>query len=397
MNHFVIIAPSNLPIPAIKGGGIEQLIQNLIDENEKHKTICFSIISQFDRESIKRQKKYRRSIFYNINPNFFYKIYNFFARFYFLVIKKEFFNLTMIKMGRILSKLPYDKVIIFGNDEQILFFSKFVHENKLIYYQATLMFNNLDKFNYCHKIILGSNHSINQINIASGYKFSKKIVKLQSCVDTDFFTDSYQDEYKLILKKELGLNCDLPIVSYLGRVVKSKGIIVLLEALYILKSKGIEFNLLIIGSLGSGFGKSDDNIDLAEKNLIKQKISQLENQCITTGFISQDKLPLYMSLCDIGVVPSLVEDVSPLAYFQWQSMGKATIVSDAGGIPEFFSNLYSLSFKRGELMEYELAYKLETLIKQKELRVKMGIEALKMKSSINKERYYNDFIDIILN
>jgi glycosyltransferase involved in cell wall biosynthesis len=192
--------------------------------------------------------------------------------------------------------------------------------------------------------------------------------------------------------------CDnYPIISYLGRIVESKGALILLNSALILKEKGVKFNLLLLGNLGSGFGKNNNIIDAGENAKLQQKINLLKDNCIHTGFVTTELLPLHMSIVDIGVVPSIVEDVSPLTYFQWQAMGISTVVSDAGGIPEFFSDDYSLMFKRGENMEEELANHLEFLINNPETRRNMGQNALRMRPILSKQRYYNDLVDLVLN
>jgi glycosyltransferase involved in cell wall biosynthesis len=308
-----------------------------------------------------------------------------------------FAHYYLIKINKIILELRPDLVIIWGNDEHILSISKVVSKEILYYCQATLRFENLDKFDLCSKILLGSNHTINEISKASGYKLIDKLFRLQSAIDINYFSNNFGEIEKVNTKKQMNFCDNYPIISYLGRIVESKGALILLNSALILKEKGVKFNLLLLGNLGSGFGKNNNIIDAGENAKLQQKINLLKDNCIHTGFVTTELLPLHMSIVDIGVVPSIVEDVSPLTYFQWQAMGISTVVSDAGGIPEFFSDDYSLMFKRGENMEEELANHLEFLINNPETRRNMGQNALRMRPILSKQRYYNDLVDLVLN
>jgi glycosyltransferase involved in cell wall biosynthesis len=392
----MFIAPSDLPIPAVLGGGMEQLLQNIIEVNEREQKLLIQIITPFNKKAIALQKEFVYSNFINVKYSFYFKIYNLIFRNTYKWLKLDFFHYYLLKINRYISSLKPNVVIIWGNDEQILSISKVVPKEKLYYCQATLRFQNVDKFDLCNKIFIGSNHTINEINKASEYKLSEKLFRVQSAIDIYYFQNNFSELDKINTRKLLGFNNDYPIISYLGRIVESKGALALLNSALILKERGFKFNLLLLGNLGSGFGKNKHIIGDHENNKLQEKINKLKNSCVHTGFVKTELLPLYMSIADIGVVPSIVEDVSPLAYFQWQSMGISTVVSDAGGIPEFFSEDYSLMFKRGENMEEELANHLEDLINNPEVRIKMGQNALRMRPTLSKERYYKDIVNIVL-
>lgn len=393
----MFIAPADLPIPAVLGGGMEQLLQNIVEVNEKEQKLVIQIVTPFNIKAIQLQKKFKFSTFVNIKYKFYFKIYNTIFRNIKRWLRIDFFHYYLLKINKIILKLHPDLVIIWGNDEHILSISKVVPKEKLFYCQATLRIQNVDKFDLCNKILIGSNHTINEVNKASGYKLTKSLFRIQSAIDINYFQNNFSEVEKFNIKKQFNLNNSYPTISYLGRIVESKGALVLLNASLILKERGIKFNLLLLGNLGSGFGKNKKILEDVEYNKLQDKINLLGNSCVQTGFVKTELLPFYMSIPDIGVVPSIVEDVSPLAYFQWQAMGISTVVSDAGGIPEFFADDYSLMFKRGENMVEELTNHLEFLIKNPEIRIKMGQNALRMRPNLSKERYYDELINLILN
>ena len=45
MKKVLIVSPGGLPIPAVKGGAVETLIEYLINENELESNFIFTVVS----------------------------------------------------------------------------------------------------------------------------------------------------------------------------------------------------------------------------------------------------------------------------------------------------------------------------------------------------------------
>ena len=63
MKNIAIITSGFLPVPATKGGAVENLIVNLLNENEKNKKIKFEIFSIYDQDALNKSKKYEIILF----------------------------------------------------------------------------------------------------------------------------------------------------------------------------------------------------------------------------------------------------------------------------------------------------------------------------------------------
>ena len=63
MKKIAMITSGFLPVPATKGGAVENLIVNLLNENEKNKKIKFEIFSIYDQDALNKSKKYENSNF----------------------------------------------------------------------------------------------------------------------------------------------------------------------------------------------------------------------------------------------------------------------------------------------------------------------------------------------
>jgi glycosyltransferase involved in cell wall biosynthesis len=288
-------------------------------------------------------------------------------------------------------------VLIYGGGHHIKPISKIVPKDKMVFYLATEILNNTQDFSLCQKVILGNKRMISLLNESDIEFSSTKLVNLVPGIDINYYKN-FNQENSRALREKFNIESDTTVITYVGRLVNQKGVSLLLNScLKIHKSS--KFKIILIGSLGSNFGRDANSMVQSDTEGIPELIEKLGSKCISTGFVKVEDLPDYdyLSLTDIGVVPSICEDVAPGSYLQFLCLGTATIVSDAGGIPEFFSVDYSLMFKRGENMEEELSNNLEFLINNPETRRKMGQNALRMRPTLSKERYYNDLVDLVLN
>jgi glycosyltransferase involved in cell wall biosynthesis len=114
-----------------------------------------------------------------------------------------------------------------------------------------------------------------------------------------------------------------PVVLFVGRLERRKGIGVLLEAIpYVLK----EFPLTVFNIVGREAGE-------------KIPIQSSKN-IVFLGHLETDRLSEYYRRCDIFTVPSLYESCG-LVYLEAMAYGKPVIGSEAGGIPEIIQNNYN--------------------------------------------------------
>lgn len=60
---LAMITSGFLPVPATKGGAVENLIVNILNENEINNKIEFSIFSIYEEKAILESKKYHNSKF----------------------------------------------------------------------------------------------------------------------------------------------------------------------------------------------------------------------------------------------------------------------------------------------------------------------------------------------
>lgn len=172
-----------------------------------------------------------------------------------------------------------------------------------------------------------------------------------------------------VIKKErsdFGFGLGEILILYVGRLERDKGVDVLIDVFADLADQYSNIRLLLVG----GGGDFQDMFSIIKKN----------NSRITFfGQISPKNTHQLYDLCDIGVIPSLIEQCSYVA-LEMMSHKVPMLVSNINGISEIIRNkecFIPISNKDPVTIDKSMFfYKLEEFVKNKELRLKLGNSAL---------------------
>ena len=149
------------------------------------------------------------------------------------------------------------------------------------------------------------------------------------------------------------------VIFCVGMLEKRKGVDILIRAILVIKKAVPDVHLFI-----GGIGGEEMNL----KNLVKEL--NIEESVKFLGFISEEEKYSYYKSADVCVFPSRF-DWSPVVLPEAMACGNPVVASNVGGIPYIVED-----GKTGLLFELEnvddLAEKIITLLKDKELRDKMG-------------------------
>ena len=153
-------------------------------------------------------------------------------------------------------------------------------------------------------------------------------------------------------------------ILFVGRFDERKGLIYLLKAYKILEKKFSNLRLIILGR-GE---KKQEYQDWIKKNNLKEVYFE--------GEVVEERLPCYYATCDIFVSPAIFGESFGMVLLEAMACGKPVVGFANQGYKEF------LMGKRGGFLVKnknvaDLVMKIETLIKNKDLREKMGKIALK--------------------
>ena len=183
----------------------------------------------------------------------------------------------------------------------------------------------------------------------------------------------------------------VPRLFFLSNLIESKGVYVLLDACKILKEKGYKFICDFVG------GETTEINRAVFESTVKEK--GLDEYVVYLGPKYGNEKERYWNATDVFVQPTY-EDCFPLTIVEAMQHGKPVVSTNEGAIPDLV-----VDGMNGFLCERRnvdsLANALEILLKDKDLRVKMGIEGYNQyisKFTLNVfEKNMNDLFNKILN
>jgi len=185
-------------------------------------------------------------------------------------------------------------------------------------------------------------------------------------VDIDQFKRLNNFE-KTILRKKLNLPLTKLIATFSGRLVKQKGLDVLLKAINEVIKEFPDFHLII-----SGAGELQDN---SEENVLKQFVSENNLGTSVTFIGNVYNWVDYLNASDFFFFPSRWEGL-PNALLEAAACGLPIIASNIGGNVDIIKDSYNGLLFESENSK-ELAEKIIYLIKNKNLQQELGDNARK--------------------
>ena len=130
--------------------------------------------------------------------------------------------------------------------------------------------------------------------------------------------------------------------AFFGQISERKGILILLQACYILMRK--EPNSFKLEINGGGLEKQPAFIQYR----IHQLLKACEHHVFYNGKYKQDQITSLMSSCDWVVVPSIWWENSPVVIQEAFAHNRPVIGTDHGGIQEKIMGLGGLTFKNAD-------------------------------------------------
>lgn len=174
------------------------------------------------------------------------------------------------------------------------------------------------------------------------------------------------------LAKRLGIPADVPVIGYIGSFVQYEGLENLASACALIKKRGLEFRLMIVGNedvSGGGLGP------IARKIHAEAYDGGFSEWLIMPGRVPHDEVPDYYSLVDIAPFPRkpqpVTEMVSPMKPLEAMAMERAVLVSSVEAMAEMVQHgTTGEVFEKGNIDD--LADKLQLLMTDEEKRKAIG-------------------------
>ena len=401
---LAIITSGYLPVPASKGGAVENLVENFIKENESKKNIDITIFSIYDEKAYEKAKLYNNTKVKFIKSikiiGLFDKLIYFIAK---NILKKEktmsyryicqrlfFLN----KVSKYLKEENYDKVLLENHATLFLALkwrTNYKKYDKKYYYhlhnEITNDYGCTEIIKKCKNIICVSNYIVKQTKKHFNINANDNFDVLKNCIDETEFIGKISEQKISELRDKYKIKKNEKVLLYTGRLTKEKGIKELLLA--IKNVKNTNFKLLIVGSFFFDTNIKNDFITEIE-NIIKD----VKDKVIFTGFIPYTDIPNLYKLADIAVLPSIWDDPAPLTIIEALKSGLPIITTYSGGIPEYVRKENAIILNkenRNELIE-NLTYNIDELLANENKINEMSKKSIEFSKELTLENYYKNFL-----
>ncbi|MDR3541194.1 MAG: glycosyltransferase family 4 protein [Desulfosporosinus sp.] len=222
-------------------------------------------------------------------------------------------------LGRIAAKLAGVKHVIYTAHG--FYFHEAMSRNR---YRAAYMLEKFFARFFTDWIFLQSVEDY-QLCITKKFKTSDRVLHISNGVDITkkFNPVTIEPSAKLRLKKELGITDDQVVFSFVGRVVREKGVFELLEAFEGVLQTNNKVRLLIIG----------DTLSSDRDQKTAGKLLEITSHPNINVLGMRTDIPQLLAITDVFVLPSYREGV-PRSVIEAMAMAKPIIATNIRGCRE---------------------------------------------------------------
>jgi len=394
MKNICVVIPQGLPVPAVRGGAIETLIEELITVNEQQQRVKFTVICVDDENArcLAKQYKYTKIVFRGpYADGIIFKMYSFIAR----VIHK-------ITGVTIPIKKNYDKkveqFILSHKDE----FDAIVNESSNFY-----AFKRISKIMGAEKVVahlhckvlankyldttygkvITVSEFIKNYWLQTSNRPADEVIVVKNGINIPRFGQVVTDEERKKIRESIGCSEQDFLILYCGRIVPQKGIKELIKGVLLIEDYDVK--LVIIGS--PKFGNATRS---AYQNEVKSIVDRNNERIRFTGFIHNSEVYKFYKIADLAVVPSTYEDPAPLVPIECMAVGLPLIVTNTGGAWEYVTEDNSIKVIKENDLPKQISEAIMLLKNDKEKRKTMSTNAMKQAQNFSVEMFYKDFCDV---
>ncbi|MBQ9230507.1 MAG: glycosyltransferase family 4 protein [Prevotella sp.] len=328
---IAIITSGILPVPAVQGGAVENLIDYLLEYNNNYHLHDIFVYSVFNHKTSQHpalqssvnhyeyiQTKTRS---YRISA----KIYSYIGHHYCYHYQLEYF---FESVWRKMKDKHFDLIIL---------------ENRPGFALQLSERTQTPIISHIHTNLLCEPSAINQQIVKSTYRFfavsdyiKEEIKKVG--IDCDIRTVYNGLDFSVfnsksnttICRKDFGFTDNDFVIVFWGRLVPKKGIKELILALELLKEQK-DIKLLVIGSINFEDTDNQTNPFIEE---LREVAERVHGKITFTGFIPYQEIANYITLANVAVIPSNINEAFGMTCIEACALGLPVIATNDGGIPE---------------------------------------------------------------
>lgn len=396
--HIVFIPCGVLPIPAVRGGAVENLVWQLADLNERHVGYEMTVYSPYDAKAVERSMVYKHTRFSFIRtsglPNkMLTAFYRACGEWHSLFSGYDFRNLFLHHIIRDMKAHRQPDVVLLENAPRYAVeIRRFFPQAKVVLHYHNVpnevsVWDTIDACTDCYFCISKFiKHEVERIFRLCGAGGDKARV-FYNCLDIRRFCNVDGQE-RIKKRAELGIDEGDKVIVYTGRLQPYKGVRELLSGFSMMQMPRVK--LLIVG--GSFYECGTGNRFIRE---LKRIAGAFKDRVIFTGFVPYASIPAYYAAADVAVVPSIWDEPFALTALEALASGLPVVATKSGGIPEVVDERCAHLVERNEALPRSMAEALTEILCNDDLRKEMSETARKRAACFTTEIYWNRFTQLI--
>lgn len=384
---LAILTSGILPVPALLGGAVENLIDYYLEYNNQHHLHDITVYSVAPPHSIPKSNtlcthyhyinmkslwhRLKRKWYMHTHKNGYYNGYiEYFLHEALKDIKRQHFDAIILE-NRPGYAIPVSEV----TDARIILHlhNDFLNSESR---DASEIIKVTDTVITVSDFIKGIVESLLSIQ---PFTPSTKVYTVHNGIDLQRFYNATP-----LSRVSLGFKDNDFIVAYSGRINPDKGVKELIQAFKQLKDYP-DIKLMIVG--GSFFG-NEQGYDTFIQSL-QEEAKELINTITFTGYIPYNQIPSYLKMADVAVVPSMWDEPFALTLIEAMAVSLPVIATDVGAIAEVSQGNTILVNKASAITE--ITQSILKLYNSPSLRTSMCNVGFILSQQYAKERYAKDF------
>ena len=383
---IAILTSGILPVPAVQGGAVENLIDFYLDYNDRHRLHDITVYSVWHPAVISH-----RSLKSCVNHYRYIKVSGWWAK-----LKKKFFQKTHREMYyhytieyflhqalKEIRRQHYDLIILENRPGYALHLKGSAPTKIACHLHNDLLNNETRQANAIYdatSLIITVSDFIKSRVLTINAIDSKTRTVLNG-IDLEAFARK-----KACDRSSFGFSDSNFVIIFSGRVNKEKGILELIEAMNLLNDHP-DIKLLVLGS--SFYGVADNENSFAR--MLREKAAPVQERIVFTGFIPYADIPSYLHMADVAALPSTWEEPLGLTCIEAMACGLPVITTTQGGIPETVTPDCGILLTADSLLPQRLSTAILDLYNHPNQRKQMGQSAMERSKGFGRERYAKEF------
>lgn len=399
MKKIIITNNGTLPLPAVKGGAVEALIDLLLDENEKNGKLRFEVYSMFDPEAELQTKKYKYASFCFVKTDTLsYKVKWFLTKILNAICRRTvgYFHAYPVHSQIIenVRKSPneYAAILLEGTSLNAFCMKKKTGLPILQRIHNTPT-HPLQKFGVqCAQstdLYMGISQYICDVLREEEGKYCSSIQLLYNSISFDKFRRVLTTEEKTSIRQSLGFSESDFVIMFSGRIRDYKGVRELLLAIE--KCEAVPAIKLLV--VGSHVFSNNDRTPFIES--LEPIVKRLGDKVKFTGFVKYNDMYKYYQVADICSFPSTWEEPFALTCLEGITSGKPVVITKSGGMPEIVDEDCAIVVSNDASLPDSLAQAFISLSRNPERVADMGKAAARRAELFSPDHQYKRFVQII--